>query len=107
MCFETFADDIKLYRSVDSYGDSNTIQMDLCELGNWSSSWQMKLNIQKCKVLNFGKKPRNFYLMFDNENKCLSTIKEIREQPDLGVHMDESLRFENKLAMLCRKRMHY
>ena len=74
-----FADDTKLYRSVDSYGDSNTIQMDLYELDNWSSSWQMKFNIQKCKVLHLGKKkPRNFCLMFDNENKCLSTIKDIK-----------------------------
>ena len=52
---------------------------------------EMKFNIQKCKVLHLGKKKtRNFYLMFDNENKCLSTIKDIREQPDLGVQMDES-----------------
>ena len=29
-----FADDNKLYRSVDSYGDSNTIQMDVYELDN-------------------------------------------------------------------------
>ena len=81
-----FADDTKLYRSVDSYDDSNTIQMDLYELDNWSSSWQMKFNIQKRKVLHLGKEtPRNFYLMFDNENKCLSTIKDMKEQPDLGV----------------------
>ena len=51
-----FADNTKLYRSVDSYGDSNTIQMDLYELDNWSSSWQMRLNIQKCKILRLGKK---------------------------------------------------
>ena len=36
-----FADDTKLYRSVDSYGDSDTIQMDLYKLDNWSSLWQM------------------------------------------------------------------
>ena len=51
-----FADDTKLYRSVDSYGVSDTIQMDLYKLDNWSSSWQMKFNIQKCKVLHLGKK---------------------------------------------------
>ena len=105
-----FADDTKLYRSVDSYGDSNIIQMDLYE-PFWSALWQMKLNIQKCKVLHLGKKSQkkrnNFYLMFDSENKCLSTIKDIREKPDLGVQMDESLKFENKLAMLSRKRMEY
>ena len=100
-----FADDTELYRSVDSYGDSNTIQMDLYELDNWSSSWQMKFNIQKCEVLHLGKKkhPMNFYLMFDNENKCLSTIKDMKEQPDLGVHMDESLKFENQISNVVQK----
>ena len=55
-----FADDTKLYRTVDSYGDSNMLQMDLYELDNWSESWQMKFNIQKCKVLHLAKKPKEF-----------------------------------------------
>ena len=49
------------------------------------------------------KKTRNFYLMFDNENECLSTIKDIREQTDLGVQMDESLRFEKQISKVVQK----
>ena len=100
-----FTDDTKLYRTVDSYGDSNMLQMDLYELDNWSESWQMKFNIQKCKVLHLGRKknPRNFYLMFDNENECLSTIKDIRELTDLGVQMNESLRFEKQIGNVVQK----
>ena len=56
-CVSTlFADDTKLYRSVDSYDDSNTVQIDFYKLDNCSSSWQMKFNIQKCKVLHLGKR---------------------------------------------------
>ena len=99
-----FADDTKMYRSVDFYGDSNTIQMDLYELDNWSSSWQVKFNIQKCKVLHLGKKsPRNFYLVFDKDNKCLSSIKDISEQPDLGIQMDESLKLEKQTSNVGKK----
>ena len=100
-----FADDTKLYRTVDSYGDSNMLQMDLYELDNWSELWQMKFNIQKCKVLHLGKKKTQgiFYLTFDNENECLSTIKDIREQTDLGVQMDESLRFEKQISNVVQK----
>ena len=36
--------------------------------------------------------------MFDNENRCLYTIKDIKEQPDLGVHMDDSLKFEKQIS---------
>ena len=57
-----FADDTKLYRTVDSYGDSNMLQMDLYELDNWSESWQMKFNIQKCKVLHLGKKNQGIFI---------------------------------------------
>ena len=41
--------------------------------------------------------------MFDNENECLSTIKDIREQTDLGVQMDESLRFEKQISNVVQK----
>ena len=41
--------------------------------------------------------------MFDNENKCLSTIKDIREQPDLDVQMDELLKFENQVSNVVQK----
>ena len=41
--------------------------------------------------------------MFDNENKCLSTIKDSREQPDLGVQMDESLKFEKQISNVVQK----
>ena len=41
--------------------------------------------------------------MFDNENKCLYTIKDIREQPDLGVQMDESLKFEKQISNVVQK----
>ena len=57
-----FADDTKLYRTVDSYGDSNMLQMDLYKLDNWSESWQMKFNIQKCKVLHLGKKNQGIFI---------------------------------------------
>ena len=42
-------------------------------------------------------------MMFDNENECLSTIKDIREQTDLGVQMDESLRFEKQISNVVQK----
>ena len=51
-----FPDDTKLHKTVDYYDH------DLYELDNWSASWQMKFNIQKCKVLHFGKKNKDFFL---------------------------------------------
>jgi len=30
------------------------LRMDLISLGGWSGKWQMKFNVDKCKVLNIG-----------------------------------------------------
>ena len=46
-----FADDIKLYSTVDSMDDENSLLQDLNKIVNWSDKWLLKLNPTKCKVL--------------------------------------------------------
>ena len=45
-----FADDTKVYRVVDNRLDSTQLQNDLDVLGDLAVKWQMKFNIEKCKV---------------------------------------------------------
>ena len=67
----------------------------------------MAIEVQHSEMQGFTswlrKNPRNFSLMFDNENKCLSTIKNIGELPDLGVQMDESLKFKKQISNVVQK----
>jgi len=49
-----FADDAKLIGRVDSKDDVGRLKMDLISLGGWAEKWQMKFNVEKCKILNIG-----------------------------------------------------
>ena len=48
-----FADDCVVYRQIDSPQDHVILQDDLNKLGDWSNTWQMKFNVDKCVVMNF------------------------------------------------------
>ena len=50
-----FADDTKMFNTVSRQGNSATLQSDLTNLFHWSTEWQMLFNLNKCKVVHFGK----------------------------------------------------
>ena len=50
-----FADDTKLYATVDNQAHGQSLQRDIDILGDWALQWQMKFNIDKCKVVHYGR----------------------------------------------------
>ena len=61
---QLFADDAKIFRSIGSDKDVNTLQDDICKLTEWSAKWQLPFNVGKCKSLHIGKQnPRHVYEM--------------------------------------------
>ena len=50
-----FADDTKVYAEVVNQRSREALQNDLDLLVKWSDEWQMKFNVQKCKVMHIGK----------------------------------------------------
>ena len=53
---ELFADDAKLFRSVDVRDEekNKSLQKDINALVDWSSKWQLPFNVGKCKCLHIG-----------------------------------------------------
>ena len=49
-----FADDCVVYRQIDSTQDHVILQEDLNNLFDWSNTWQMKFNVDKCVIMNIG-----------------------------------------------------
>ena len=43
-----FTDDSKIFRLVNGPEDRNALQKDLRRLSDWSETWQMKFNVDKC-----------------------------------------------------------
>ena len=50
------ADDTKLYRSIPSISDCESLQRDISSLNDWSQNSNMKFNALKCKVLTITRK---------------------------------------------------
>jgi len=50
-----YADDVKLYSTVDFNGLSADLSASLDNLMYWSKTWQLKVNVNKCSVLRIGR----------------------------------------------------
>ena len=85
-----FADDIKLFHRVSSDSDAETLQRDLERLANWSRTWHLKLNPQKCSTITFTLKrsPRVTAYALDG-----TPLVRSHQTRDLGVILDAKLTF--------------
>ena len=82
-----FADDTKLYRTISSPLDIQTLQNDLDLLYNWSIDWLLRFNISKCKAMQIGRFTSDDYTYFIN-NQPLPTVE---LEKDLGVFVDDTV----------------
>ena len=101
VCLSTcqlFADDANIFRSVSSSEEIETLQRDLDKLSEWSSTWQLPFNVGKCKSLHIGKQNRrNIYEMSGTK------LDQVREEKDLGVVIDDQLKFHKQTAGVIKK----
>ena len=82
-----FADDANLFRAVSSLVEVNQLREDLKNLFSWLEDWLMLFNLDKCKVVHFGK----------SNNKCQDSLagkilEEVNEERDLGVIVSVDLK---------------
>ena len=59
-----FADDAKLYRTIQTKEDASSLQEDIDSLVRWSLNWQLPFNVEKCKIMRIGndKNPQTYYM---------------------------------------------
>ena len=50
-----YADDCIVYRSIRNVHDAILLQNDLNSIAEWELTWKMKLNIDKCFIMRFGR----------------------------------------------------
>ena len=92
-----FADDCKLFGNVQADED-NTVQLDLTNLEDWSKSWQQPFNAKKCKAMHLGtNNPNHSYKL---NGHILETVN---SEKDLGVIIDDSLKFHLQTAAATKK----
>lgn len=95
-----FADDLKVYRTIACLSDCFKLQRDLIKIDEWCIANKMSLNIDKCAIISitYSLNRIEFPYYFGNE-----LIKRVSSVKDLGVIIDEKLRFKEHISNITRK----
>ncbi|KAK2165457.1 hypothetical protein LSH36_50g07027 [Paralvinella palmiformis] len=88
-----FADDTKLFRAIRIIEDHDVMQQDLDNIVEWSNKWQLGFNETKCKSLHLGL----------NYHMNSQILKDTRNERDLGVYIDEELKFHDHVSKAVAK----
>ena len=93
-----FADDAKIYRTIQSDDDYLQLQQDLDNLFLWSCEWQLCFNVDKCKILHIGSNQhyRQYRLGGD-----FITVSDVEK--DLGILIDNKLTFHKQCSTAVTK----
>lgn len=84
-----YADDSKLFRYISGENDSLVLQSDLNSLSDWFEKWLLKLNINKCKVVSFGRSVINVH----QYSICGLELEHVHHINDLGIIFEDKLNF--------------
>ena len=76
-----YADDIQIFREVNSEEDTIALQRDLDQLVQWEHMWQLRFNVDKCKVMHLGGE-RNLQACYSLKTEVLGKSK---LEKDLGI----------------------
>ena len=92
-----FADDIKIYSDIQNTHLHN-FQKQLDNIHLWSSTWQMQISHSKCNILQIGSSNSSHTFHFVN-----NTIQQVDSVTDLGVTIDNNLRFKYQINNITLK----
>ena len=99
-----YADDMKLYKIIQSNDDCISLQSDMDRVVEWSSDWKIKLNIAKCKVIRLnGNENMGMPVYSIGENSLAQALKKTDSEKDLGITIDSQLNFDNHIAETINK----
>ena len=94
-----FADDTKIYNVT---SESKRLQDDINAMILWSENWQLYFNTGKCKRMHIGtSNDKNEYTMKIGDED--TTIEECTEEKDLGVIIDNQLKFDRHVQETVKK----
>lgn len=85
-----YADDLKIFKTIENTNDCNLLQRDLDTISNWCKEKLMNLNIGKCFVITFTNKCNKIVGDYTIENEVLKRCNVVK---DLGVMFDDKLTF--------------
>ena len=95
-----FADDCTIYREIKKPSDCELLQADLDSLYNWSQSWQLNLNLSKCKVIRLTNKRKLTEFTYYINNVPLDWVSTFKY---LGVKLNTKLSWGDHVTEVTHK----
>ena len=93
-----FADDVKLYTSINSLQDKQNLQNDINALVDWCRSWNLKLNLKKFSALNMSPLTHNWINCSYFVNNVMKPTN--LSYKDLGLISPDDLNFSKHCSHL-------
>ncbi|MEW8547929.1 MAG: reverse transcriptase family protein, partial [Candidatus Thiodiazotropha sp.] len=97
VCIKLFADDGKMYSSVDTEEKRRTLQENITRAEIWVNDWEMFFNKQKCHHLHIGKRNDIGTYTMTGESGPVN-IEKVDHEKDLGVIVDKNLKFREHIT---------
>ena len=99
---KVFADDTKVYKSINENEDSEILQKAIDSMYHWTQKWLLKFNKEKCKILHLGKNnPCYSYTIGEDNDKI--TLETTDLEKDLGIFIDPNLDFKKHIKTTVKK----
>jgi hypothetical protein len=95
-----FADDTKLYRSISSISDCESLQRDISSLNYWSQNSNMKFNALKCKVLTITRKKSPVTTDYHLGD---ANLQRVQQEKDLGIMITANLSWDAHIFSVVNK----
>lgn len=89
-----YADDLKIFRIIESHVDSQLLQQDLTEINKWCATNGLSLNISKCKTVRYTRNANTIDFNYNLNDVVIDLAPSIR---DLGVIFDSKLSFSHHI----------
>ena len=85
-----FADDTKVYRSVNQASDIHLLQADLDALLQWSERWQFPFNREKCKTLHLGCRNDNHVYNMGGTQLAQTSVERLGDPCGLSAEVPQA-----------------
>ena len=92
-----YADYTKILIPIDNSTDAERLQIDINSIVEWTNKWLMKLNIEKCKVMHFGKhNTRHKYTIDSYTTNTPIPLATSEVERDLGIQLKVYLKVSHQ-----------
>jgi len=95
-----YADDVLIYRSIDTKADCLLLQKDLITLENWAHKWNMCFSPLKCEFLKITNNRDVILFNYFIQN---TEIREVQETKYLGVTLNNNLKWSSHIQIISKK----